>query len=86
SFGAYLTTLLSPMLHLGPMAPGWESGAWVRDPRYDDPPGACPADQPPPHYDGVPVPGLPAAGGSRQARGAHRPAPGRSQGAQRGPA
>ncbi len=86
SFGAYLTTLLSPMLHLGPMAPGWESGAWVRDPRYDDPPGACPADQPPPHYDGVHVPGLPATGGSRQARGAHRPAPGRSKGAQRGPA
>jgi hypothetical protein len=56
TFGAYLVTQLAPVLHLGPEAPGWESGSWVHDPRYNDPPGACPDDQPPPGYHGLKVP------------------------------
>ncbi|HEX9529878.1 MAG TPA: acyltransferase family protein [Acidimicrobiales bacterium] len=28
-------------------APSWWSGRWSRDPRYDNPPGSCPDDQPP---------------------------------------
>ncbi len=55
-FGALITQDLTPQLHLSPMRPGWEFGAWTHDPRYNDPPGACPADQPPPGYQGVPVP------------------------------
>ena len=61
-FGALLVGELTPMLHLGPMAPGWDTGAWVDDPRYNDPPGACPDDQPPAGYNGVPVPAIPTAG------------------------
>jgi hypothetical protein len=55
-FGALVDRDLSPVLHLPTMQPGWETGPWVKDPRYNDPPGACPNDQPPPHYDGVKVP------------------------------
>jgi peptidoglycan/LPS O-acetylase OafA/YrhL len=43
-------------LRLGPLADGWQAGAWVHDPRYNDPPGACPADQPPAGYTGLAVP------------------------------
>ena len=51
---------LTPVLGLAPMAPGWEAGAWTTSANYDDPPGACPDDQPPPGYAGVPVPGPPS--------------------------
>jgi peptidoglycan/LPS O-acetylase OafA/YrhL len=56
-FGALITKDLSAQLHLASLSPGWELGRWVRDPRYNDPPGACPADQPPAGYQGIPVPG-----------------------------
>jgi peptidoglycan/LPS O-acetylase OafA/YrhL len=55
-FGALVTDDLSPVLGLGPMQPGWELAAWTHDPRYNDPPGACPADQPSAGYDGLVVP------------------------------
>ncbi|HEX4819942.1 MAG TPA: SGNH/GDSL hydrolase family protein [Acidimicrobiales bacterium] len=29
------------LAHLGLDSVGWDSGTWRRDPRYDDPPGAC---------------------------------------------
>jgi peptidoglycan/LPS O-acetylase OafA/YrhL len=60
-FGALVTGELTPLLGLGPMKPGWEFGPWTQDPRYDDPPGACPDDQPPPGYRGLPVPQTPKA-------------------------
>jgi peptidoglycan/LPS O-acetylase OafA/YrhL len=56
-FGAFITKDLSAQLHLASLSPGWELGRWVHDPRYNDPPGACPNDQPPDGYQGVPVPG-----------------------------
>jgi hypothetical protein len=56
AFGAMVTGELRAQLHLPPMKPGWEFGAWIHDHRYDDPAGACPADQPPPGYHGVLVP------------------------------
>jgi peptidoglycan/LPS O-acetylase OafA/YrhL len=56
TFGAYLVTAMTPVLHLGPEHPGWETGAWADDPRYDDPPGACPDDHPPSGYRGVRIP------------------------------
>ena len=55
-FGALITADLTPYLHLSAMKPGWEYGSWTLDPRYNDPPGACPGDQPPPGYRGVEVP------------------------------
>jgi hypothetical protein len=45
-FGQLVETALSTSLGLQPMAPGWQDGAWIHDPRYNDPAGACPADQP----------------------------------------
>ena len=57
--GALVTEELTPILHLGPMASGWDTGSWTTDPRFNDPPGACPADQPPsPNYRGLPVPAV----------------------------
>jgi peptidoglycan/LPS O-acetylase OafA/YrhL len=55
-FGAFITKNLSDQLHLASLRRGWELGRWVHDPRYNDPPGACPADQPPAGYRGVAVP------------------------------
>jgi hypothetical protein len=55
-FGALLTEDFTPLLHLPAMKPGWEYGSWTRDARYNDPPGACPNDQPPAGYRGDPVP------------------------------
>jgi hypothetical protein len=55
-FGAFLTADLTPYLHLPAAKPGWEYGSWTLDPRYNDPVGACPDDQPPPGYRGVEVP------------------------------
>ena len=49
---------LQPILGLSPPNPGWQTGAWTMDPRYDAPDGipSCPSDQPPPGYEGVVVP------------------------------
>jgi len=57
-WGALLTADLTPALRLAPMRAGWELGSWTRDHRYNDPPGACPDDQPPGGYRGVPVPAI----------------------------
>jgi len=67
-FGALLTEDFTTPLHLSAMKPGWEYGAWTRDPRYNDPPGACPDDQPPAGYQGDVVPkvdGTPKGTGGR---------------------
>ena len=57
--GALVDEELTPILHLGPMATGWELGNWTQDARYNDPAGACPADQPPtPDYNGIQVPAV----------------------------
>ena len=58
--GSLVVSDLTPVLGLPPMAPGWELGSWVHDANFDDPPGACPDDQPPPRYTGVAVPGPPS--------------------------
>jgi hypothetical protein len=59
-FGALVVQELTPVLHLGPAPPGWQLGAWVSAPNYNDPPGACPDDQPPPGYAGLAIPGAPS--------------------------
>ncbi|HLI74378.1 MAG TPA: acyltransferase family protein [Acidimicrobiales bacterium] len=59
-FGALVAQQLTPVLHLAPLAAGWQLGSWVDSPNYDDPAGSCPADQPPARYTGVAVPGLPS--------------------------
>jgi peptidoglycan/LPS O-acetylase OafA/YrhL len=56
ALGQLVTTDLTPVLGLAPPRSGWQDGSWRLDPRYNDPPGACPSDQPPPGYDGQPVP------------------------------
>src|SRR6185437_13046286 len=56
TFGALVTAELTPLLHLGAPRPGWEFAAWTKDARYNDPPGACPDDQPPANYRGLRVP------------------------------
>lgn len=58
--GDFIESNLAPSLGLGSMAPGWQDGAWTHDPRYNDPDGACPADQPssPAHYEGTALPNL----------------------------
>jgi hypothetical protein len=58
-FGSAVVSALARPLMLGAMGSGWETGAWTRDGRYNDPPGACPADQPPPGYTGTPLPVTP---------------------------
>ncbi len=58
-FGALVTEELTPLLGLAPPKPGWEFGSWTSDPRYNDPPGACPDDQPPAGYRGLVVPRVP---------------------------
>ena len=55
-FGAAVVAPLQKPLGLGPLSTGWEHGAWVQDPRYNDPPGACPDDQPPLPYSGTALP------------------------------
>ena len=55
-WGALIIADLTPALHLPSMKAGWELGSWTRDPRYNDPPGASPDDQPPARYRGVAVP------------------------------
>ncbi len=62
-FGALVTQELTPLLGLGPLRPGWEFGAWTLDPRYNDPPGSCPDDQPPTGYRGIPLPRTPGGAG-----------------------
>jgi peptidoglycan/LPS O-acetylase OafA/YrhL len=60
-FGALIVDDFTAKLRLPQMRQGWEFGAWTRDPRFNQPPGACPADQLPPGYHGIPVP---ATGGN----------------------
>ncbi len=54
--GALVAKDFARILDIGPLRPGWETGPWVRQPRYNNPPGACPNDQPPPGYHGTPLP------------------------------
>jgi peptidoglycan/LPS O-acetylase OafA/YrhL len=56
SLGLLVDDDLARSLGLGAPRPDWQFGAWTKDPRYNDPPGACPADQPPPGYRGLPIP------------------------------
>jgi peptidoglycan/LPS O-acetylase OafA/YrhL len=56
SFGALVAADFRQMLGVAAPAPGWELGAWTHEHRYNDPPGACPNDQPPTGYRGLPVP------------------------------
>ena len=51
---AYVAQVIS---NLAKPKPGWEFASWTEDPRYNDPPGACPDDQPPAGYRGLLVPG-----------------------------
>jgi len=44
--GALLSDLTG-IFHLKTASRGWWNGAWATDPRYNDPPGACPDDHPP---------------------------------------
>jgi peptidoglycan/LPS O-acetylase OafA/YrhL len=67
-FGLLVLNDLGPVLHLGQPTPGWQFGSWTQDPRYNDPPGACPADQPPANYQGVPVPQVVTAATSAPSR------------------
>lgn len=39
---------LTAIYRLAPANPRWWDGSWVDDPRYNDPPGSCPDDHPPP--------------------------------------
>ena len=56
-FGQLVESDLATAFGLGPMTPGWQNGAWIHDPRYNDPAGACPADQPSTTpYLGTPLP------------------------------
>jgi peptidoglycan/LPS O-acetylase OafA/YrhL len=57
SLGLLVVNDLSPTLRIGSPRPNWQFGAWTKDPRYNLPPGACPADQPPPDYRGLLIPG-----------------------------
>jgi peptidoglycan/LPS O-acetylase OafA/YrhL len=59
--GQLVVNDLTRSLGLGPPRAGWQFGNWTKDPRYNDPPGACPADQPPAHYRGVLVPAASAS-------------------------
>ncbi|HZT64904.1 MAG TPA: acyltransferase family protein [Acidimicrobiales bacterium] len=45
---AAVEALLAPAWSLPAPAPTWWQGSWVHDPRFDEPPGSCPDDQPPP--------------------------------------
>jgi hypothetical protein len=62
AFGQLVVAALTNPLGLGPLQTGWQRGPWTLDPRYNDPAGACPADQPPAHYRGLAVPAPPSRG------------------------
>jgi peptidoglycan/LPS O-acetylase OafA/YrhL len=59
ALGQAVVSQLSPLVGLPPAAPGWWAGSWTQDPRYNDPPGACPDDQPPAGYAAELAPGAP---------------------------
>jgi peptidoglycan/LPS O-acetylase OafA/YrhL len=42
-----LLTDLTAIFRLAPVTSDWTQGAWVSDPDFNDPPGACPNDHPP---------------------------------------
>jgi peptidoglycan/LPS O-acetylase OafA/YrhL len=60
-FGLLIVNDLNRSLHLGQPFSGWQYRAWTANPTFNDPPGACPNDQPPAHYRGELVPGTPRA-------------------------
>lgn len=41
-FGEALLAFLTPRYRLAPVDPAWRAGDWALEPRFDDPPGACP--------------------------------------------
>jgi hypothetical protein len=45
-YGDALLTDLTAQYHLSTARAGWWAGAWTGDPRFNDPPGACPDDHP----------------------------------------
>jgi len=46
-YASALLADLTTMYHLAPASPGWQSGSWTLDSRYQDPRGSCPDDHPP---------------------------------------
>jgi peptidoglycan/LPS O-acetylase OafA/YrhL len=42
-----LLTDMTALFHLAPATSTWPQGAWVSDPNFNNPPGACPDDHPP---------------------------------------
>ncbi|MGH9207315.1 MAG: acyltransferase family protein, partial [Acidimicrobiales bacterium] len=50
---------LAPVFHLPATGSGWLTGSWTKDPKYNDPPGSCPDDQPPAGYVASLAPGAP---------------------------
>jgi hypothetical protein len=59
AFATLLVDDLEPVLALPAPTSGWQFGSWTQDPRYSigvAGPGACPADQPGPGYQGLSVP------------------------------
>jgi hypothetical protein len=69
SLGRLVVSDLGTVFALGTPKAGWQFGSWVSDPRYNDPPGACPADQPPAHYRGIAVPMVSEARPKKAAKG-----------------
>ncbi len=45
-YAAQIVAEMAPVFHLPPPEPGWFSGSWTGDPRYNDPPGTCASDSP----------------------------------------
>ena len=37
---------MTSVFHLAPAAVDWSQGAWVTNPAFNNPPGACPDDHP----------------------------------------
>ena len=59
AFATLVVGDLEPVLSLVAPQRGWQFGSWTQDPRYSigvAGPGACPADQPGPGYEGLSVP------------------------------
>ena len=47
-YGDTLLADMTSVFHLAPASGDWSQGAWVTDPDFNNPPGACPDDHPPP--------------------------------------
>jgi hypothetical protein len=46
-YGDALLTDMTSVFHLAPAVGDWSQGAWVSNPDFNNPPGACPDDHPP---------------------------------------